>query len=184
MHRPSVNVPIDVEGGLYSPLHDAENDGSAPEKAGDESKDLEVTLRGLSSAEAAARLERHGRNEIPEEVTPWYVLFFKQFVGTMPVMLEIACVLALIIRDYPSFGMIVAMLVINASLGFYEEQKAQASDAPGKGGGVATPVEPAKQGAGGPAGQPQQSKTNGMREAPLYKWQREPNRQARTRKES
>ena len=127
MHRPSVNVPIDVEGGLYSPLHDAENDGSAPEKAGDESKDLEVTLRGLSSAEAAARLERHGRNEIPEEVTPWYVLFFKQFVGTMPVMLEIACVLALIIRDYPSFGMIVAMLVINASLGFYEEQKAQAS---------------------------------------------------------
>ena len=122
--RRSREIPVDVESGsIQSPLlHD---DG--PEKAGDESKDLEVTLRGLSSAEAAARLARHGRNEIPEEITPWYVLFFKQFVGTMPVMLEIACVLALIIRDYPSFGMIVAMLVINASLGFYEEQKAQAS---------------------------------------------------------
>ena len=60
-------------------------------------------------------------------MTPAWKLFARQFVGTMPCMLEIACILALAVQDYPDFAMIAAMLFVNASLGFYEEQKAQAS---------------------------------------------------------
>ena len=90
-------------------------------------EDLETKLRGLTSDEAARRLEKYGRNEIPEEVVPWYIHFGKQFLGTMPFMLEACCVVALIISNYADFVLIAGMLICNACIGFYEERKAQAS---------------------------------------------------------
>jgi H+-transporting ATPase len=87
----------------------------------------EEALRGLTTAEATRLLEEHGRNEIPEHETPWFILLGKQFIGTMPFMLELACVVAGIIEDWEDFGIILAMLLINGFIGFYEEHKAKQS---------------------------------------------------------
>jgi len=87
----------------------------------------EERLNGLSSAVATARLHEYGRNEIPEHVVPWYCMLFKQFVGMMPFMLEIAALLSGITKDWSMFAIIMFMLVVNGLIGFYEERKAQQS---------------------------------------------------------
>lgn len=43
---------------------------------------------GLTSAEAAAQLEKFGRNEVLEEKEPLWRMFAMQFVGTMPLMVS------------------------------------------------------------------------------------------------
>jgi len=45
----------------------------------------------------------------------------------MPIMLEVACIVALSIRDWADFGIIFCMLLCNGCLGFYEELKAAKS---------------------------------------------------------
>jgi len=87
----------------------------------------EAGLHGLSSAEAAARIEEHGRNEIPEKHEPWYLMLGKQFVGMMPGMLELAAILSGVTQDWQDFGIIMLMLVLNGLIGFHEEHKAKQS---------------------------------------------------------
>ena len=45
----------------------------------------------------------------------------------MPIMLEVACIVALAIKDWADFGIIFCMLLCNGCLGFYEELKAAKS---------------------------------------------------------
>ena len=60
------------------------------------------------------------------EIPLWWV-FVRQFLGTMPNMLELACILAACVRDWLDFGIILLMLLCNGFLGFFEELKAAAS---------------------------------------------------------
>ncbi|EGB02945.1 hypothetical protein AURANDRAFT_34719, partial [Aureococcus anophagefferens] len=93
-----------------------------------ESGDLRDSLpRGLSSVEAAAKLARFGRNEVPVETPSRLSVFLRQFSGTMPAMLMLACVLSAAVKDWEDFGIIAAMLLLNATIGFYEESKAMAA---------------------------------------------------------
>jgi len=82
---------------------------------------------GLTSEEAARRLELYGRNEVPEDKEPLWKMFAKQFMGTMPMMIELAAVLSVAIGNWADFGIIFALLMTNATLGFVEEKNAQAS---------------------------------------------------------
>jgi len=84
-------------------------------------------LAGLTSAEAERRLQQYGGNEIPEKNTPWYVLLGKQFWGVMPFMLEVAAIVSAVIPDWTDLVIILAMLVLNALIGFHEEHKAKQS---------------------------------------------------------
>jgi H+-transporting ATPase len=70
-----------------------------------------------------------GKNEIPEDKEPLWKMFAMQFVGTMPAMIEIAGLLALVLEGWGSidFWIIFALLMTNATLGFVEEMNAQAS---------------------------------------------------------
>ncbi|KAJ8603845.1 hypothetical protein CTAYLR_000289 [Chrysophaeum taylorii] len=80
---------------------------------------------GLSSAEASARLTEFGRNEVPIEEEPLWKVFMRQFTGTMPMMLILACILSAAVEDYQDLGIIFAMLFVNACIAFYEETKAK-----------------------------------------------------------
>lgn len=80
---------------------------------------------GLTSAQVEKSRELHGTNDIPKHVTPTYMLFLRQFVGFMPILIEIAAILSLALEDWPDFGIIVAMLFINGLLGFREEYHAK-----------------------------------------------------------
>lgn len=88
----------------------------------------EEDLKGLTQAEADRRLEQYGRNEIPEKVTPWYIMLLKQFAGPMPFMIGAASLLSLVIAildpangPWPDFGICTFMLLLNSILGFREE---------------------------------------------------------------
>merc|ERR1719183_1344950 len=72
-------------------------------------------------------MKKWGKNEIPEEKEPLWKMFAMQFVGTMPAMIEIAGLLALVLGSYIDFWIIFALLMTNATLGFIEEMNAQAS---------------------------------------------------------
>nr|ACY78118.1 P-type proton ATPase [Symbiodinium sp. DZ-2009a] len=81
--------------------------------------------KGLTSQEAQALLEKHGPNEIPVIETPIWKMILSQFVGTMPVMLEVSCIISAAAGDWPDFFVILAMVLVNAALGFREEMKAK-----------------------------------------------------------
>lgn len=82
---------------------------------------------GLTDAEYAVALEKYGKNEIPVTETPLYVLFLRQFVGFLPVLIEVAAIVSLAVEDFVDFGIIIAMLSVNACLGFREEYHAKKS---------------------------------------------------------
>eukprot|EP00931_Biecheleriopsis_adriatica_P032275 TRINITY_DN1884_c0_g1_i4.p1 TRINITY_DN1884_c0_g1~~TRINITY_DN1884_c0_g1_i4.p1 ORF type:complete len:1010 (+),score=253.09 TRINITY_DN1884_c0_g1_i4:47-3076(+) len=80
---------------------------------------------GLSTAEAEARILEYGPNEIPAIETPLWKIILGQFVGTMPIMLEVSCLISAAAGDWPDFFVILAMVLVNAALGFREEMKAK-----------------------------------------------------------
>ena len=82
---------------------------------------------GLTSVQAQALIDQWGYNELPRIEIPLWWVFVRQFIGTMPIMLELACLLAAIVRDWLDFGIILLMLICNGCLGFFEELKAAAS---------------------------------------------------------
>lgn len=83
--------------------------------------------KGLSVTEVEQQRNVWGWNELPHiEVPLWWVLM-TQFMGTMPYMLELSCILALAVEDWVDFAIIFAMVGVNGYLGFHEELKAKQS---------------------------------------------------------
>ncbi len=83
--------------------------------------------QGLTTEEVEELYQKWGYNELPEiKVSLWWLLFI-QFTGTMPYMLELACIIAVAVGDYPDFGIILGMLFANGFLGFHEQLKAAES---------------------------------------------------------
>jgi H+-transporting ATPase len=80
--------------------------------------------KGLSEAEAANRLERYGPNAIEEKRISPLQKFLSFFWGPIPWMIEIAAILSAVVQHWEDFTIIGVMLLINASVGFFEEHKA------------------------------------------------------------
>ncbi len=85
---------------------------------------LEATAAGLSQAEAQRRLAKYGPNALPEKRPNllWKVLSY--FWGPIPWMIEVAATLSLLVRHWADFGIILALLIANAVVGFWEEYQA------------------------------------------------------------
>ncbi|CAG8458037.1 949_t:CDS:2 [Acaulospora colombiana] len=82
---------------------------------------------GLTTEEAKSRLGRFGRNEISETKTNPIMKFASYFRGPIAYLIEIACIVAAIVRDWVDFGIIFALLVVNACIGFFEESRAESA---------------------------------------------------------
>ena len=83
---------------------------------------------GLTSEEAARRLEKCGRNRLPEPKTMGpLVLFARQFLSPFIYILIIAAAASLAIGQVPSTVFIVLVLLINAGIGTVQEYAAQKS---------------------------------------------------------
>ena len=80
--------------------------------------------KGLSSEEAKKRLAKYGPNEIPEKEEPLWHRIFRRFWGPIPWMIEIAAILAALVKHWEEFYIILVMLFVNAFLDFYQESKA------------------------------------------------------------
>jgi H+-transporting ATPase len=79
---------------------------------------------GLTSEEAAIRLEKYGRNMLPEKKTPGWVIFLKCLWGPMPVALWIAIIIEFALENFPDGGILLFIQFANATIGWYESTKA------------------------------------------------------------
>jgi Ca2+-transporting ATPase len=82
--------------------------------------------QGLSAAEAAARLGRYGPNELVERGgrAPWRI-FLEQLTGTLVLILIVAAVVSALVGDIKDAVAILAIVVLNAILGFVQEYRAE-----------------------------------------------------------
>jgi Ca2+-transporting ATPase len=81
---------------------------------------------GISSEEAARRLEQYGPNELVERgaKSPWAILW-EQLTGIMVVILIISAVVSLFLHEYVDTIVIMIIVVLNALLGFTQEYRAE-----------------------------------------------------------
>ncbi len=81
--------------------------------------------RGLSCAEAAARLTRFGLNAIEDKRVPAWRQLVAKFWAPVPWMLEAVIVLQVLLGRSTEALVIAALLVFNASVAFAQEQRAK-----------------------------------------------------------
>ncbi|MCK0207038.1 HAD-IC family P-type ATPase [Starkeya koreensis] len=87
---------------------------------------LAVAASGLSVEEAAARLARHGPNALPEPPGRHPLLrFFTQFNSALIYFLLAGAAAALALGHHIDAGVILAVVLINAAVGFVQEGKAE-----------------------------------------------------------
>jgi P-type Ca2+ transporter type 2C len=81
---------------------------------------------GLTGEEAAARLQRFGPNELVERSRkpPWRLLA-EQFANTMILVLVSAAVVTAVIGDLKDTVVILAIVILNAVVGFVQEYRAE-----------------------------------------------------------
>ncbi len=85
---------------------------------------LGFSVDGLSQDEVRRRLAQYGYNELPEKKTNPVLKFLSYFWGPIPVMIMVAATISGVLRDWPDMGVILALLVMNAIVGFREEFQA------------------------------------------------------------
>ena len=85
---------------------------------------LGFSAEGLSSCEVQTRLAKYGYNELSEEKTNVLLKFLSYFWGPIPWMIEVAAVLSAIVHHWEDFATILALLLMNAGVGFWEEYQA------------------------------------------------------------
>ena len=82
--------------------------------------------QGLTPEEARKRLQEYGYNELKEEAkTSPFILFINQFKNTLIIILIVATVLSALIGDLLDAGIILAIVVFCALLGFLQEYRAE-----------------------------------------------------------
>jgi H+-transporting ATPase len=79
---------------------------------------------GLTQAEAQSRLSKYGYNELAEKKEKPFLKFLSYFWGPIPGMIIVAAILSGVLRHWPDLGVILALLVMNAIVGFHEEHQA------------------------------------------------------------
>ena len=88
--------------------------------------DLNTTTRGISSAEAAARLEQTGPNEIQQSVgESQFKMLMKNFISLMAILLWVGGIIA-ILAGMTELGLAIwAVNIINGGFSFWQERSAQ-----------------------------------------------------------
>jgi len=90
-------------------------------------KRLSTSTDGLSQREWHDRLEKYGYNEIEEKRVSPILKFLSYFWGPIPIMIIIAAILSAVLRHWPDLGVILALLIVNAVVGFREEYQADSA---------------------------------------------------------
>src|SRR4026208_1968717 len=84
------------------------------------------TPDGLDEPAVKQKLEEHGKNEITgkKKVSP-LVIFIRQFLDVMILVLVIAAVISFFIGEGSDTIVIVVIIVLNAVIGFIQEYRAE-----------------------------------------------------------
>lgn len=79
---------------------------------------------GLTEEEVTKRRKKYGYNQMAEESENLFLKFVMFFVGPIQFVMEAAAVLAAGLEDWVDFGVICALLLLNACVGFIQEYQA------------------------------------------------------------
>lgn len=82
------------------------------------------TRIGLTEHEVLARRKKYGMNQMKEEKENLILKFLGYFIGPIQFVMEAAAVLAAGLEDWVDFGVICALLLLNAAVGFIQEFQA------------------------------------------------------------
>jgi len=108
---------------MLKPNHDETKSASAAPR--DETQVPETDLeQGLTTEVAQSRLTQYGANALTEEKISPLKRLLLYFWGPIPWMIEVAAGLSLVLGDWGDFAIIAAMLLVNAGVGFWQENKA------------------------------------------------------------
>ncbi|NWF94476.1 MAG: HAD-IC family P-type ATPase [Syntrophaceae bacterium] len=89
---------------------------------------LQTSEQGLSEAEAKERLEKYGPNKLPEgRGLSRLKILLHQFTSPLIYILMVAAVVTAFLGEYIDTGVIVAVLILNAIIGYFQEYKAETS---------------------------------------------------------
>ena len=91
-------------------------------------KELGTDLtKGLTSAEARARLEKYGPNELKEKPRPgFFSLLLDQFKDFLIIILIASAVLSILLGEWIDAIVILAIVALNSIIGVVQESKAEA----------------------------------------------------------
>jgi H+-transporting ATPase len=85
---------------------------------------LKATHKGLSGEEAAKRLEEYGPNKLPEETRNPILVYLSYMWNPLSWAMEAAAIIAIALLDYADFALILALLLVNATISYVEEANA------------------------------------------------------------
>jgi Mg2+-importing ATPase len=86
---------------------------------------IDTTPRGLDSAQAARRLVRYGPNTLrARKRTDTLSLLLRQFRSPIILILVLAAVLSLVLKDRADAGIILGIVLVSGLLGFWQERGA------------------------------------------------------------
>ena len=86
--------------------------------------EMKSTPQGLTADEAKQRLATDGPNVIQAHEESRWKKLLSYFWGPIPWMIEIAVVISFFRHDWPDFFVIAGLLIYNASVGFWQDNKA------------------------------------------------------------
>ena len=87
--------------------------------------ELSTSVNGLTEKEAVLRLSKFGSNEIRVKKVSAHSVFARQFKNPFIYLLFGAAIIALFLKEFVDIIVILAFLIINGSLGFYQEYKSE-----------------------------------------------------------
>lgn len=89
-------------------------------------RDLRTSSSGLTEREARRRLEVHGANELPRHRTrQWPAALLRQLTHPLALLLWVAAALAWTAGTWELAWAIIAVIVLNAALAFWQEEQAE-----------------------------------------------------------
>lgn len=88
---------------------------------------LDSGARGLSGAQASTHSVAHGANTLPVKGAEWWRIALRQFRSSFVYLLLAACVISVVAGEYLDAALVFIFLVINATLGFFQEYHAEHS---------------------------------------------------------
>jgi len=82
--------------------------------------------RGLTAAEAAARLARYGPNELVEREGPsFWLMLLDQFNQFLVIILIVSALISFVLGEWLDGGAILTIVILNAIIGVVQESKAE-----------------------------------------------------------
>ncbi|SMR54133.1 unnamed protein product [Zymoseptoria tritici ST99CH_1A5] len=80
--------------------------------------------QGITNSDVESRRKKFGWNEISTDKENLFIKFLTFFTGPILYVMELAVLLAAGLRSWIDFGVIIAILLLNAAVGWYQEKQA------------------------------------------------------------